>query len=214
MMNVLAWGTLAWPDEWGSVRAPSDWSAVALWVTALILLGTAIYAVFQLQDARRTRHAELLIHLTERLDSDRIVESHYLFYKRKPTGVIELRNFLTNRPEEVQETHYRDYTTLIRVPELYELIGVLRADKALNRTVIWRMWGPQIIAVREAWTEPIEDLKKAVSWYPRPYRYLTLLADEMREEYEREERRLRKAALGDPEPEHRAGVEAADRTSE
>lgn len=146
-------------------------STVALWVTALVLLGSALYARSAISDARRTRHGAIGLEISKRWESRELIESGHLFAQYEPHGVIALldvvyetprsggRRARTKREARRYLRHLDDYNVLIRWPNLMDLIGALWKQECLTDQFIYDTWGPPIIAVWSIWRVPTHYLR-------------------------------------------------------
>ena len=174
----------------GAASAP-DWAAVTAGVSTavatIILAVTAALALRQLHDAHRARDAALLIDLSRRWDEPLIVESQKLFAIYTSEGITELIDRVYN-PAGATEKEQIDFTKLEALPNLWETLGVLRAEQAVSLSVIDRMWGVAITGAWKDWEAPIGRLREVTNT-PTSYNYFERLAAAL-SEYERKERLL------------------------
>jgi hypothetical protein len=133
----------------------------------------------QLRDARRTRHGELLTELSRRWEETPIIRSQRLFSAHGSEGIVALVRKVYEQGGAT-EAEVEEYTTLESLPNLWELLGVLRADRAISLSVIDRMWGAAIIRAWDEWQAPIERLRN-VTQNATTYVNFEELAAELRE---------------------------------
>jgi hypothetical protein len=160
-----------------------NWDSVALVATGvgtLVLAGGVILAVFGLWDAKKTRHGNLLTDLSRRWDDPLTMESLMLFSEHGPQGVTELAE-RTYKGASVDKGDLELFYDLNRWPNLIETIGVLWDEGVLDIRVIYKMWGPQILAGWLVWEEPVKKLRE-LDTYPITYRFFQRLAEALERE--------------------------------
>jgi hypothetical protein len=147
---LIAFGTLA--------------SAAILGITAIYIYRSAQNALLALEDARKTRHAELVTDLSRRWDEPLIAESRKLFGKKTAEELVEVVNefYVTGDNDD-------EYYKLTAWPNLIETIGVLESDGAISPEVIHQMWGGGIIVAWAGWCDAIQALRERAE---RPTTYL------------------------------------------
>ena len=115
-----------------------DWAAVTTAVataaTAGILAATALFVGRQLRDARRTRHAGLLVELSRRWDDAAFLESQKLAADYPTAALLDLIELLygdqvssDDQLEELASKRAADLQKLEAIPNFWETIGVLHA---------------------------------------------------------------------------------------
>ena len=161
-----------------------DWAvqltAFATLATAAILLITALVAATQLDDARKTRHAQLIVNLSRRWDEIRTSEQLYTEYSsdRLVELVEKVYAFQANDRER------QEYVSLRELPTLIETIGVLEYEEDLALRIIHELWGLPIRSTWSAWAKAVIRLRQ-VSHAPGTYRNFERLAERL-ELYQRE----------------------------
>jgi hypothetical protein len=191
--------------EWATILI-----AVGTLLSAAILGATAVYvyrsarsALAGLEDARRTRHAQLVTDLSRRWDEPDTVESMMAYSAHGPSGISALARRLYGASEKeppASEDDLRLFNTLNRWPSLIETIGVLNSEGAISSEVVYKMWGPGIVAAWKAWSAPVDTLR-ALDGYPAStFPYFQKLAGEIEnrmaaEKKGREEDRLAASEL-------------------
>lgn len=147
------------------VEQGTDWPA---WITAVssaaglaILAGTALFAYFALRDARRTRHAQLIIEIQDQWTSREIRDSWEQYGLVPESGIVDLVTTL-HKPAQPPATKEQldTYYALTTVANLIETIGALASEKALTRKVIYKMWGGVITGSWQAWDTAIPLLRE------------------------------------------------------
>lgn len=170
--------------NWAEILA-----AVSTFGAMLIVGGTAWYARGQLNDARRTRDGQLLIELSRRWEEPLVIEAQKLFARYTGKGIIKLIDDVYD-PSGAKEKEAAAFTALEAIPNLWETLGVLNAEKAISLSVIDRMWGEAIKKSWTNWQKPIEHLR-AVTKTPTTYGNFERLAGDLRE-YEPKKRLVRR----------------------
>jgi len=107
---------------------------VATAATAGILAATALFVGRQLRDARRTRHAGLLVELSRRWDDAAFLESQKLAADYPTAALLDLIELLygdqvssDDQLEELASKRAADLQKLEAIPNFWETIGVLHA---------------------------------------------------------------------------------------
>jgi hypothetical protein len=193
-VRLTAWATVA--------------SAVFLGLSALILGLTAFFvgrqakiAVQQQEDAKRTRHAELIVNLSRRWDE--IMRSMQLFSTYREKRLLELVRKLygpeqsQSKPnalavrlvqrmrrrfggaERMDESPINDFITLIELPALIETIGVLERDGGLALSVISGLWGSTITSAWTTWKAAVVEMRE-LTGTPTTYENFERLAERLR----------------------------------
>jgi hypothetical protein len=170
-----------WPSHVNWATTAAVISALAAIATFVVLGLTAFYAYMtaqtalsglrdaqrSLDDAKTTRHGQVLTELSRRWDEERTKESIAMFNAYGVAGTLRLIRHLypDKRP---RATRWRRKRRLIdlelmdqltALPMLIETIGVLHDESVLEPDVIYKMWGPQIIQSWDVWRLPIEELR-------------------------------------------------------
>jgi hypothetical protein len=188
----MFWGFHNFAYHWSS-GLEVDWPA---WITAFGTLGGAVVlaitaryayksanaALNALDDARNTRHAQLLTDLSRRWDEPLIVRSRKLFGEYARTGrLIDLVDYMYEAPtpgtpwyrafvDRIKHGESRpgseekldDFYALTAWPNLIETIGVLESERAIDGSVVYKMWGSGIIAAWSGWCDAIERIRDYV----------------------------------------------------
>lgn len=145
--------------------------ATASVVTAAVVIRTARLARETLDDARRTRHAQLIVQISQRWDDPEIIRSSRLAAEHSASGIVELVNrlyapkprFETRR--SYRRTRARDLERYFEVflwPNLLETLGcLLMQEEAINMDSVYHLWGAEIIGTWEdIYKEPIYRLRR------------------------------------------------------
>jgi hypothetical protein len=148
-----------------------DWAA---WVTAgsavvtmLIVAITALYARGALEDAKRTRNAQLLNEISRRWDEPQIVESVTLSSTLTTQEIVLLIEKLfaqqvgrlTDEEKKRRAADLDRYHRLFFWPNLLEAIANHHTNEAISTDPIYRMWGAEVVAAWETFEEPIGRLR-------------------------------------------------------
>jgi hypothetical protein len=132
-------------------------TAIATGVTALILLATAFFALRGVEDARRTRHGQLVIDLTAHWDQPAVGAAQDLHLELGKGGILALIKRVfeiqskDEAPTDEEKAELETYGHLLALPDLIDLIGVLESEGVISAQVVHKMWGPLILSAWEAW---------------------------------------------------------------
>jgi hypothetical protein len=142
------------------------WVAAMAAVITMIIVGIAAWFALQgLDDARKTRHAQLILSLNQQWASQGLADAFELFWKYSSSGTVTELIDNVHGPEEPTGTEeekrqfQQDYQTLSAAPNLVETIGVLREDGALTTDVIYRMWAGEIASIYSYWEDALPKLR-------------------------------------------------------
>jgi 4-amino-4-deoxy-L-arabinose transferase-like glycosyltransferase len=160
-----------------------DWPG---WVGALTALATLVivalsvrYARNALEDARKTRHGQLILDIGTTWSSAEIGESRELLAKWSDPGIAALvdelwgptvaiddpRRFDWRAQRARARAHRRrndalnEYFRLVRLPNLIELIGGLAVEGAITPRAVYTMWGGGILGAWDGWEEAVRQLR-------------------------------------------------------
>jgi hypothetical protein len=177
-MKMLGGGVLA-----AEMPGP-DWAvqltAFATLATAVILLITALVAATQVDDARKTRHAQLIVNLSRRWDEITTSEELYTKYSRDKLVELVSKIYASGATEQERKV----FVALIELPTLIETIGVLEREENLALRIIDELWGLPIRHTWAAWESAVARLRE-VSSAPSAYENFERLAQRL-EAYRRE----------------------------
>jgi hypothetical protein len=191
--------------DWAAIT-----TAVASAITAGVLVLSAVVAWRALKDAKRTRHGALLTELSRRWDEPVLVAAQKTYARYSSADLVQLvtdvyeptdtvgqeversrtlwsscRKLLgfgsLNESKEATEGELSRFTELEAIPNLWETIGVLHAERAVSLSVIDAMWGTAIRRSWVAWKPAVERLRE-VTAAPATYNNFEALARSLREE--------------------------------
>jgi hypothetical protein len=132
-------------------------TAIATGATALILLITAFFALRGVEDARRTRHGQLVLDLTRQWDQPTVIEAGELHAALGKGAIVELLQRVFERqaqdtPSDPEiEADLETYWKLMAIPNLIDMIGVLESEGVISARLVHKMWGPLILSAWDAW---------------------------------------------------------------
>jgi hypothetical protein len=163
--------------------------AVAAIATLIVVIKTASTAVESLNDAKKTRHGQLVTDLSRRWDEPLMVDSIKLFSEHAAGGTRALiarlyrphptkGRFKIARSKRRQAADIDLFYRISAWPNLIETIGVLYATKMIEGDVVYKMWGPGIVAAWEAWKAPVQQIRD-LSGRQDTFRYFQELAKDM-----------------------------------
>ena len=117
-------------------------SAPILGVTAIFLRRAARAAVEQLDDARNTRHAQLIVNLSRHWNEVKRAAQLFSAYPERKLLELVLQLY-GGRPTDYPVD---DFITLIEPPALIETIGVLEQEGGLALNLVDDLWGSTIVS--------------------------------------------------------------------
>ena len=128
----------------------AEWPAAGASVaTMVVLLGSAVFALWQLQESQHTRSAELLTDLSRRWDEPLLRDARLIASRRTAWDLATLqRRMWLGRGTPVDA---RDYYRLMPLPNFAEAIAVLVLDvSGVSLANIDTLWGGTIIGIWES----------------------------------------------------------------
>lgn len=159
-----------------AVAAAAGGTNWAAWVTAVatsVLATGVVFAWFAIQDAKRTRHAQLIMDLTQRWDQ--LVYREQLvvvFASRRLQALVRL--VYGGQPSQ---RAIDEYLRLIQLPSLIETIGVLVIGQdVLDIEIVDQLWGEAIVDLWQRWTPAINEIRDRTD-YPEAFDYFRQLAE-------------------------------------
>jgi DNA-binding XRE family transcriptional regulator len=162
---------------------------VANWLIAFgtIALATAAWiALIQLREVKRDRHAQVLMHLFERWNSELIVEALQAegqLTKAELAEVVVTAWTSTNDKEADKATS--QLALMLRIPDYFEALAVLMDVSKLSPQTVgeiykgmvlveWEFWGPAIDKLRDT---SIGGDEFAYTWWQRLAREMESVVD-------------------------------------
>jgi hypothetical protein len=139
----------------------TDWAA---WVTAVATTALAagvLYAKDAVDDAKKTRHAQLVLEIDKLWNAAAMVEAGKLYGRYSDEKLAQLVDRMFDRyaeaatPEEVE-----DYEALAALANLIETTGAIMADGGLTEGVIYDVWGGPIAEVWTAWEKALPRMRE------------------------------------------------------
>jgi hypothetical protein len=171
MMLALAGVIAAEGPDW-AVQLTA-WATLA---TAVILGGTALVAASQLDDARKTRQAQLIVNISRRWDEIERSEQLYTEYSRDELIELVTKIYRYEADEEAR----KDFVALTALPTLIEMIGVLEVEGSLALRIVDELWGLPIRHTWATWREVVLKLREE-SGAPGAYENFERLAERLEE---------------------------------
>jgi hypothetical protein len=145
-------------------------------VATFSLAGIALLALGSLLEARKDRHAQLLLDLSRRWDEQQIAESEQASAKRTPSEKVALmKRAYADKPSEEA---VKEWAVLLVIPNLCETLGALEAEGAISLGTLHRMWGTAIQNLWRQWEKPVKEIRETMK-APRAYAELERLAQEL-----------------------------------
>jgi hypothetical protein len=160
-----------------------DWpawiSAGAAVATLAIVAFTAIFALMSLQDARRTRHGQLITDLMRDWTDPLVMEAHRLHARYGEKDILALVDKVFGPGHEATTDELRDWTQLSLIANLIESLGVLSSERAITPEVVYKMWGGAILSAWPRWNQPVKRLREYDN-EPDTFQYFERISLEIR----------------------------------
>lgn len=141
------------------VEATPEW--IAIWTAAATsgALFLIVVAVWQLRDAARTRHAQLLLELLKLWASKDLMDAQTELYDTDPKDLLKLtKDAYRDPPSPTTGKSAEAYLKMSLVPDFFEIVGSLwKHEACLPIRAVDTAWG---ISVAEAWRQ----WKPTVGW--------------------------------------------------
>jgi hypothetical protein len=150
MQPVTAFALVDWVCQlWDYLRGVNDLPG---WITAVVLVVTAIFALRALWDARRTRHGQLITEIQRQWTEPDILAAIELQRIFKAERIAQLVDTMFG-PDTDKATKEDEeaWNTLAPWPNHIEAMGVLCNVKAITPKVVYKMWGGAILEAWENW---------------------------------------------------------------
>jgi hypothetical protein len=179
-----------------SVKLVDD---VPSWIAALATFGTLVAAIVALifaykagvaanralDDAKQTRHGQLVVETLRDWSTREAEEAHALHGQLTEENLIALTDRLFETPSgrpshKGLEEDLKSWSTLVRVANLIEALGILVSEGALTSEVVYKMWGGPILEAWPKWDEAVKRLRRYIK-EPDQFIYFEKIALEMQE---------------------------------
>jgi hypothetical protein len=129
----------------------------ALWLTAGgtiatagILLGSAIFALWQIRESVNTRSAGLLADLSRRWDEPLLRSARFAIGRRDQREIAHIarRMWVGSATTEIERTYYE----MTPLPNFIEALSVIEHDvSGISLRLVDRLWGGTILGAWEKW---------------------------------------------------------------
>lgn len=124
--------------------------AIAAWIALLGLL-----------DARKTRHASVIAELSARWDDPWVQRSYALSSRYGPEGLVNLvRALWADNVVQPSDADIVDWGRLCVYPNLLEAIALHLDDGAISESIVYRLWGDNMIRAWERWSDAIREARR------------------------------------------------------
>jgi hypothetical protein len=141
--------------------------ALGLWLTAvattILAIGVGV-AWFAIEDAKKTRHAQLVLALDARWTTPGIetaVKLYGSYTKQKLADLVgTMFDPAARAIREPTKEETADYEGLAIVANLIETIGALCKTGAITPDVVYDVWGGPIVDVWRTWELALPKLRK------------------------------------------------------
>jgi hypothetical protein len=147
------------------VETGLDWPA---WIAAIssaasltLLVATAFFAWFALSDAKKTRHAQLILAVDEQWRTPSVQESIAAYARTNNEEIVALVQKLYSSEQSASEDERKKYAMLAPWANLVETVGALEHEGSIDCDAIYNMWGGGIIEAWAAWKDAAPVLREA-----------------------------------------------------
>jgi hypothetical protein len=148
-------------------------TAIGSVVTAAVVVVALLIAIWQVFEARRTRHGEVFFDLSRRWDEELLKEARYNEAK-SPTPEA-----LRDRLRDLRKKRAEEYYILVRVPNFIEDLAIMIERKIVSYDDVLASLGTPVLAKWERW-EPSVMFEREVSERSSAYEHFELLAVRVR----------------------------------
>jgi hypothetical protein len=176
MLALLDDGWLDHFHSWLNRNEP-----LALWLTGVataVLAAGVFFAWGSLRDAKRTRHAQLVVDLSRRWDEQQRAEQLQSEYTEKRLLKLVEQLYGQRWWGSAEDYDPAEFVRMNELPSLIETIGVLVSRDALTLEIVFDLWAPTIIAAWEVWRRPAERIRE-LTGAPDSYRQFQKLAEDL-----------------------------------
>jgi hypothetical protein len=156
-------------NAWASVI-----SAVAAFLTLIVISIAAAVAWKQVQEAKSSRHAALMADMSKRWDEEPLAESRRQMNAFSPDQ-------LRTRVAYLATTNDKELDVLIRSPNFFEDLAVLHDAGAITFEMIRKSLGGTLVSQWDHWYPAIDHLRGDQK-YDLVYENFEALAERMRNE--------------------------------
>jgi hypothetical protein len=193
------------------VDGSTDWAAWITAVSTVVLAVFAVGAIYGIIDARRTRHAQIIVDFSRRWDEADVNESFKVYRELGKDGVLDLARKMYPIPKGTPPTATSEevdqfFRAAINA-NVIESAGVLRSSKAVSAKVLYKMWGGTITLGWEEWKPTAQHLRQ-FEGHTGAFRYFEELANKV-EKYAKREKPVTTTEIppaGEPAAEAEAGT--------
>jgi hypothetical protein len=152
--------------------------AIATVAMVIVLVVTAIFVYRGLDDARKNRHGILITDIARRWDEPQIVKAFKLQSRYTEDDLLKLVDAVwAGGTNQVTTEQLRDFFILTALPNLFDTIGALHRDGAIDIDIVDRMWGASIKDQWTIWRAPVwrmRGISRTNSYY-REFERLNLV---------------------------------------
>ncbi len=149
--------------------------------TAVVLGLTALFVWSQLRDARRTRHGQLIIEISNQWTNAAASESFALYAQYNPIDLVE-KVFGPRKPGDAAPSKgdAQDYIRLSYWANLIESMGLLVKVGAITEDVVYHGWGGGILTAWDQWENAVLRLREYDD-EPDTYQHFQEVAEAMQQ---------------------------------
>jgi hypothetical protein len=134
-----------------------------------VLTVTAVFIYRGLGDAKKTRHGALITDIARRWDDPATVDAFKVISRYAEDDLLNLVEAVWGRgTAHATSVQVNDFFTLSTLPNLFDMIGALHRDGAIDIAIIDALWGATIRDQWELWRPPIfrmRDISNANTHY-------------------------------------------------
>ena len=142
-----------WWENWPAI------TAIGTAATATILLGSAVFALWQIYEGVNTRASELLADLSRRWDEPLLRDARFAIGKRDVWEIAATaRRMWVGTASLADERVYYEMTPL---PNFLEALGVIEGEvSGISLPLVNRLWGGTILGAWDKWELAIRLIRR------------------------------------------------------
>ncbi|MDQ3821680.1 MAG: DUF4760 domain-containing protein [Actinomycetota bacterium] len=194
-------------------RWPQWIESLATAGTFLVVVATGVVAYRALNDARETRHGQLITELMRDWTEPAAVAAHALHGRVTEKRIEELvTKAYGPSGGEATADELHELETLMRIANLIEALGVLVSEKAITTELVYKMWGGAVLTAWPKWDNPIRLLREYDN-EPDTFEHFEKLAEAVQRISDERKRARRDASNGVASRAPREGEGAAPGTT-
>lgn len=151
LISVLNAAEPTWTDKLSAIAATVAAGATTL--TLLVVGAGWLLARAQLEEMKRSRHAQVMADYISRWDGDQLIDAR--------RAVIDIGSEkLRHEIERLYRRNERKYYELMRVPAFFEDLATLEAHGSLSSELLSQHFGAIVVHEFDQWSPTIDFLRE------------------------------------------------------